>query len=495
MSVETDHRIYLAPASNDLAQEHLHRTVVDGLDPDEYPQLEHTDGDRIHLWGTTETIADRYDIERGDVLLFYTGDRIYSLAAFVERVTHDPESADEIWSQGDSTWSQLLYLSVPRSVEITGTQIKDYADYSIEYILGFQSLNDQGHRAIIAAYDSVPNFLEAHAREGGMVTPPGPAAESDGDTDTFAPQTSTEVESVGLGSGITPQTLIETLEQRGSAILWGPPGAGTPEAVEAFALDWLGRDDRVHITTVRPEDGYADFVERVHPAGTHEGYDTTDGPFKRVSRLADAAYVQAGDDADRFVLVVDGIDAVGPSSLFGATLHAIARPRPERLTISLPHSHTPFGIPPNLLLVGLTRSTPPRDSIPASLADRFPVLRCGVDYDFLESTYESYASSDRTDLEPTVSIDALRVLNERLTDTAGTHAQIGHEYLLDRSRPSLCHPRLLSVWEFDILPTADSLVDGSTTLTDRIDRVFAATSRADRERATAELVRELAADN
>lgn len=495
MSAESDHRIYLAPASNDLAQEHLHRTVVDGLDPDAYPQLEPTDRDRIHLWGTTETIADRYDIQRGDVILFYTGDRTYSLAVFVEQVTYDPEAADAVWPQGDTTWSQLLYLSAPLSVEIEGTKIKTYADYSIEYILGFQSLNDQGHRAILEEYGSIPGFLEAHASADVSVTPPGQSVEPDSApvSRVSEPQTPTPVQPVGLGSGITPRTLIETLAQRGSAILWGPPGVGSVEAVEAFAADWIGRDDRVYTTTVSPEDGYADFVERVYSAATHEGYDTTDGPFKRVARLADAAYVQAGDDADRFVLVIDGIDAVAPSALFGATLAAVARPRTERRTRSLPHSNTPLGIPPNLLLIGLTRSTTTHGSVASALANRFPVLRCGVDYDFLESTYASWNRSTSADLDPTVSIDALRALNERLAEAVGPHAQVGHEYLLDRSRASLCHERLLAAWEFDILPIADSIADDAT-LTGRFDRVFAAASRSDRESVVAELVGELAAN-
>ncbi|MBO4248991.1 hypothetical protein IL252_14305 (plasmid) [Halomicrobium sp. IBSBa] len=134
--------VYLAPCSNSDAQEHLERTVVEGVEAEQYGQYTSVDfGDSVSIWGVKEGNQSHWDqLTAGDYLFFYTGNEEYSQVAEVLATEQNEDLANHLWPGFDDTWKYIIYLSSPIPVEIDSSEVADYADYNQNYILGHPSL-------------------------------------------------------------------------------------------------------------------------------------------------------------------------------------------------------------------------------------------------------------------------------------------------------------------------------------------------------------------
>ena len=215
-------------------------------------------------------------------------------------------------------------------------------------------------------------------------------------------------------------------------ILYGPTGTGKTYATARRcivlcdgAADGLSEEDvrsrykelvksgHIEFVTFHQSYGYEEFVEGLRPQtgdGT-AGFRLVpeDGILKRMAKRAQDAPKHA------HVLVIDEINRANVSKVMGELVTLLEEDKRENaeneISVTLPHSHEPFTLPPNLHILG-TMNTADRSIEPldTALRRRFTFEEVAPDPDKLETV-------DGIDL-PAV----LRVINERL------------EWLLDRDR-------------------------------------------------------------
>lgn len=172
-------RIFLAPCSNEHAQEHLQNTVVEGVERDVY--RDHVDrdlGQRVPIWGTTEGMGERYagKMREGDLVLFYTGDKCYRYSARVRRVEIDRPLSVDLWTgyeselrndQSEAPWPYVIFLQDVRRVDIDSTHFHELLGDGIDYPINFRSVSDEKVRRIVDQYGSVDEFVRHWQRNPG----------------------------------------------------------------------------------------------------------------------------------------------------------------------------------------------------------------------------------------------------------------------------------------------------------------------------------------
>ncbi|WP_117592349.1 HNH endonuclease [Haloprofundus halophilus] len=161
--------VFLAPCSNQNAADHLQETVVGGVPAAVYKQYTSKDfGDSVSVWGVSPGGKKYTDqMARGDILLFYTGAKRYTLAGRVIGTEENRELAAELWTDyqiglrdDDELWPHVIYLTDVVAVQIDSTEVHhEHAGHSRGHPQNFMRLNDRGLRNIREKYGSVRSFL------------------------------------------------------------------------------------------------------------------------------------------------------------------------------------------------------------------------------------------------------------------------------------------------------------------------------------------------
>lgn len=220
-------------------------------------------------------------------------------------------------------------------------------------------------------------------------------------------------------------------------LLYGPPGTGktystTKEAVrlcgEQVSEDLKGAyrrlrdDDRIEFVTFHQNFAYEDFVEGIRPDldpyKADLRYKLRDGIFKRIAIEADKR------PNERFVLVIDEINRGNIAKIFGELITLIEdsrrRGESDETSVTLPYSHMPFAVPPNLYLIG-TMNTADRSIqlLDTALRRRFIFRECMPDpnHDLIPP-----------DLKGVNCQKLLKAMNERIVLLLDREHQIGHTY-------------------------------------------------------------------
>jgi hypothetical protein len=485
--------LYLVPVSNEQATAHLEETVIDGVDPNSVPHpLEH-DPDRLHIWGTKEKTAKQQSFERGDILLFYTGDKTYTQAAAIRETTIDEEIARELYGIDDTDvtkdrepWSHIIYLDAPIEVEIKGSKIADYADYGMDYVLGLQSLNDEGHNNIRAEYESLPAFLITHSdwseRAVYDASPLLQEIATGETTNRTALDPSDIVSDTPLGLEVASRWdtrrdhIASILDRTSQAVLTGPAYAVSLGQAHRFSVEWLSErhpdrdaDSRILSASIDAQTTYDDFVEHVYPSTTStDRLRTTDGPFKQACRLAHAAKNEAtyeGEQVPEFVLLLDVEPGVSVTDVLGQVSHLLdPSNRRREPTIQLPHSGETLHLPSNLNILVITEQVPGQ-SLPTQLQRYFRIVDFPVDLDLLSQVYGfddaaaacQRAGSGNAEFAAT-TVAALRELNTHLTATGDEPLRFGQDLFIDYSHDEEPEPgqyadtTLLDIWQHTLLP-------------------------------------------
>jgi len=170
-------RLYLAPCDNPALTRYFKQTVLEGVPKSKHPEsISQTADEILHLWGIPEQKGNRYsNMDDGDFVVFYTGDRTYQYAAKIEKLEQNPiltESIQAKFERNDintkplERWDFCIYLQPPFEVDIDSGRLHDYAGHTVNKPFNFQQLNKQATEAIREEFGSITEYLDSNREEG-----------------------------------------------------------------------------------------------------------------------------------------------------------------------------------------------------------------------------------------------------------------------------------------------------------------------------------------
>jgi putative restriction endonuclease len=166
-------QIFIAPVSNEHAQEHLRRTVIKGVPADLYQDYTGDDyGDPASIWGISRGGADKYGdkMQPGDILLFYTGDREYTYMAEIAATEENSDLSKATWNaysgtlrrdDSDNPWPFILYLTNGKSMHLSSTELHGDAGWGRDYPMAFSRFSPDDVEEMVSPYGSVRAYLRA----------------------------------------------------------------------------------------------------------------------------------------------------------------------------------------------------------------------------------------------------------------------------------------------------------------------------------------------
>lgn len=183
--------------------------------------------------------------------------------------------------------------------------------------------------------------------------------------------------------------------------------------------------------------GYEEFVEGIRPVigptgsqGAQMRYDIQDGAFLKLCQRA------ANDPKQRYAMLIDEINRANVSRVFGELLSLIESDKrsgqAQAMQVNLAYSGRLFSVPSNVDIYA-TMNTQDHSLAPLDMAmrRRFHFIDCPPRAELLATI--QLADSTSGDNETTESVIELAKvligLNQRITQTLGMEAQLGHAFL------------------------------------------------------------------
>ncbi|WP_068320669.1 McrB family protein [Pyrococcus kukulkanii] len=323
------------------------------------------------------------------------------------------------------------------------------------------------------------------------------------------------------------QAVTELLESKGQVILYGPPGTGKTWFAINYAKKATGNEkpgDRWEIITFHQSYSYEEFIEGYRPVskGGNIIYVVEDGIFKKMALKAVvealkkngelpaelahdledlSAYLEPNAkiedytqyhklkekvwefllarknredlfrEAPKFYLIIDEINRGNISRIFGELITLLEKDKrlgqENEVIATLPYSREPFGVPPNLYIIG-TMNTADRSIalLDVALRRRFAFFEFEPDpsllsKDKLSGLWKKYVPKEEFEKiqaaidklfrmlgDDNVLRDLLEQLNVRIVALKDRDHRIGHSYFLKVK--SLEDLRF--VWYNDVIP-------------------------------------------
>lgn len=224
-------------------------------------------------------------------------------------------------------------------------------------------------------------------------------------------------------------------------ILFGPPGTGKTYNTVNMALDIVcpiegsqwgkkTRDaaiqeyqkmldaGRIVFVTFHQSMSYEDFIEGIKPEPTKDGkitYAVKNGIFKELCAKAE------NDKSQNYVMIIDEINRGNVANIFGELISLIEDDKrlgaSEELHAELPYSHTIFGVPKNVYIIG-TMNTADRsvEALDSALRRRFI---------FKEMMPKSELVPEKNNVR-----SIFEIINQRIEVLKDREHQIGHSYFM-----------------------------------------------------------------
>ncbi|MGO3008825.1 MAG: McrB family protein [Psychrobacter celer] len=185
--------------------------------------------------------------------------------------------------------------------------------------------------------------------------------------------------------------------------------------------------------------GYEEFVEGIRPVMTSANTATNAEGRQMQYGIQDGAFLllcqrAARDPKQRYAMLIDEINRANVSRVFGELLSLIEADKrtgmANAMTVKLAYSGRTFSIPANVDIYA-TMNTQDHSLAPLDMAlrRRFRFVDCPPQPELLPSI-ETGHSADSAESAATIALDKLLSgLNQRITQTLGSEAQLGHAFL------------------------------------------------------------------
>jgi len=180
----TPENLFFAPCSRSNKQNtfpQFQNTVLNGIDPDAYEESPNFDEDRIAVWGVVSGNKSKWDhMIPGDVVLFYTKQRVYTHMARVVEKQHNAELARRIWKTYDEgrrvadinePWPYIFYLDSVEQVDIPSSDIHADIGWDTYYPQSFTRVIDRRREMILEKYGSIAACLRHHREHSSVEDP------------------------------------------------------------------------------------------------------------------------------------------------------------------------------------------------------------------------------------------------------------------------------------------------------------------------------------